>query len=125
MVEGFAGEVAPGTTVPAPGVGFAGGGVPLNRVEVGRARKVGVGGAWVAGAAHAVSTAAKMIKPIKKAKCILMFIVISSLTAWLTKGLLAIIISLEKKKNARIVLPGVVFRLNEIYASPKATTIIC
>jgi hypothetical protein len=78
MVAGFGGAtVVPGRGVPA-GAWAAVGGVPINRVDVGRARNVGVAGAWVAGAAHAVITTDNRIEPNRKAGSILVFIFISS-----------------------------------------------
>jgi len=78
IVDGFAGAlpVTAGEPVETPGV--PGEGVPINRVEVGRARNVGVAGAGVAGDAHAVDTAANRIKPGRKAESTLVFIFISS-----------------------------------------------
>jgi hypothetical protein len=79
IVEGFAGAlpVTPGWGEEAPGV--KGDGVPINNVEVGRAINVGVAGAGVAGDAHPT----KRITPVKKAGSILVFIIISSLIAYL------------------------------------------
>jgi hypothetical protein len=46
----------------------------MSKVEVGRTRKVGVGGACVTGDAHATST----VKPSRKDRSTLVFIFISS-----------------------------------------------
>ena len=79
IVEGFvAALVTPGRGVETPGVSARVGGVPINKVDVGRAIKVGVGGTCVAGAAHAVNMTASSVKPGRKAKCDLMFIFITS-----------------------------------------------
>jgi hypothetical protein len=78
IVAGFGGAtVVPGRGV-TPGVRPAVGGVPINRVDVGRARNVGVAGAWVAGEAHAVTMAANRLNPNRKAGSVLMFIFVSS-----------------------------------------------
>src|SRR5690349_15370496 len=78
MVAGFGGAtVVPGRGV-TPGVCPGVGGVPINRVDVGRARNVGVAGAWVAGEAHAVMMAASRLTPNRKAGSVLMFIFVSS-----------------------------------------------
>jgi hypothetical protein len=50
----------------------------MNKVEVGRARKVGVAGAWAAGNVHAVNRLAIRVKPMRK-ESILVFIFVSSL----------------------------------------------
>jgi hypothetical protein len=78
IVDGLVGAtpvtVTPGRGVEAPGVSAAVGGVPINKVEVGSAIKVGVGGGCVAGDAHAASR----VKPSRKVKSTLVFIFISS-----------------------------------------------
>jgi len=86
MVDGFGGAVTDpsGKGVEAPGVRVNGDGVPINKVEVGRAIKVGVAGARVAGDPHAVATVTNRIKLIRKTKSRLVFIVNSSFTACLT-----------------------------------------
>jgi hypothetical protein len=77
MVEGFvpAGTVTPGAGVTAPGVSETGVGLAMNKVEVGNASRVGVGGGTVlAGMVHPASNA----NPIKSMDRVLVFILISS-----------------------------------------------
>jgi hypothetical protein len=78
MVDGLAGAVTdpPGKAVETPGAGVSEDGVPINRVDVGRARKVGV----AAGACEADSTQpARRIEAIRKTAKFLVFMIISSL----------------------------------------------
>jgi hypothetical protein len=73
IVAGFgAGTVVPGKGV-VPGRGVAG--VPMNKVEVGRARKVGVAGTGVAGDPHAVRMTASRIHPMRTTGSVFAFII--------------------------------------------------
>jgi hypothetical protein len=73
--------VWPGRGVTAPGVRVSESGVWVARdkVEVGRARAVGVGGTGVAGEAHAVITAVSKANSIDKVQRVFIFIVITSI----------------------------------------------
>src|SRR5688572_22521671 len=81
IVAGFGGAVTdpPGRGVEAPGVCATVEGVPINKVEVGRAINVGVAGGSVAGDAQP----ANRIKLSRKDRSILVFIFISSFTSHL------------------------------------------
>ncbi len=78
MVDGFVGAmpvtVTPGRGVETPGVSAAVDGVPMIKVEVGRARKVGVGGGCVAGDEQATNR----VEPSRNIKSTLISIFISS-----------------------------------------------
>jgi hypothetical protein len=96
IVDGFVRAtpvtVTPGIGVEAPGVRTAVGGVPMDKVEVGSARKVGVGGGCVAGDEQATNR----VEPSRNVKSTLVFIFISSFYC----------IS-RQKENARRLIPGV------------------
>ena len=80
-MDGFGGAlpVTPGGGVTAPGVSVNEDCVPINSVEVGRARRVGVAGACVAGDVQPTNR----INPSRNAGSLLRFIFISSFTAGL------------------------------------------
>jgi hypothetical protein len=80
MLEGFGAglPVTPGIGVEAVVACATTGGVPMKRVEVGRARKVGVAGAGVVGSVHAVNPANRKIRAVRKARSSLGFIFASS-----------------------------------------------
>src|SRR5687768_5559277 len=76
IVAGFGGAlpVTPGAGVETPGVCTTADGLPINKVEVGRAMNVGVARGCVAGEAQLTNR----IKPSRKAGSVLVFIFISS-----------------------------------------------